>query len=129
MHNIYNCNKYNFTEENIEFIKLHDNALYPDQDAINKICYNKIYYIDQAYNFNSIFFGTSEINLKILHFYGPEKPLKLLTSININLATYKWIKIYIRSPFLIGKIGKSFCLQKNYNLLNTKLLVLDIKYV
>ena len=126
LYNIHNCNKYNFVEENIKFIKLHDDILYPDQDAINKICYNKIYYIDQAYNFNSIFFGTSEINPKILHFYGPEKPLKLSTSININLATSKWIKIYIRSPFFNRKNRKKFLFTSKSQLIKCK--ILSIRY-
>ena len=126
LYNIYNCNKYNFTEKNIKFIKLHDNALYPDQDAINKICYNKIYYIDQAYNFNSIFFDTSEISPKILRFYGPEKPLKLSTSININLATSKWIKIYIGSPFFNRKNRKKFLFTSKSQLIKCK--ILSIRY-
>lgn len=70
LYDINRCNEYDFVGKSLKFVKLCKNALYPDQDTINKICYRRIYYIDYVYNFNPCNLNKVKINPKIFHFYG-----------------------------------------------------------
>ncbi len=106
LYDIVNCNNYNFVEKCLEFIKLNKDAFSPDQDAINVVCYKKIYYLDYRYNFLAYLYTdlpeTRKYILddaKIIHFAVHHPLNKALYSHSIG----KWIETSFKSPFFKNK--------------------------
>lgn len=126
----------NITQKTLEHLKLNiDNSLFPDQDTLNVIMNNKVYYLNKAYNF---FYGVdTELknkdiqlyknvltdNIKLIHYVGVSKPWHIwgnYPSSKYFLDIYKssiWNNIPLEAPNTIKQMKKKSSherLQKKY---------------
>lgn len=50
------CNEFYFTEKCLKYVEEHTKLNCPDQDAINAVCFDNIYYLNLGYNFQGATF-------------------------------------------------------------------------
>lgn len=60
---IKKCNEFCFTEKCLKYVDEHTELYWPDQDAINAVCYDNIFYLNFGCNFHVMQFYAKDLKL------------------------------------------------------------------